>query len=191
MRQRVEAGRLERVTTVTLPSGSAADASYMGVAANLLDDRRFGVSPELVLVDAALSAEVRHLLVVSEDTLERLERDGERRRRATQEVAPPAKPNDFGLTRHENTESSEDDLAPRESGQHSTGSDSKTFAAPEPDDLIRPQDVASAGQVIEYAAIDESPQGPSNTYPLLPVPPPDDSQEDATDTVLRLITRSA
>ena len=188
--QRVGAGRPERVTTVTLPSGPAADVSSMGVAANL-DDRGFRVSPELVLVDAGLSAEVRHLLVVPEDTLERLERDGDRRRRATQEVVPPAEPDDFGLTRHENTESSEDDVAPQERGQYSTASDAETAAAPEPDDLIQRQDVASAGHVIEYVTPDESPQGPSNTYPVLPAPPPEYSQEDATDTVLRMITKSA
>ena len=161
----------------------------MGVAANL-DDRGFGVSPELVLVDAGLWAEARHLLVVPEDTLERLERDGDRRRRATQEVAPLAEPDDFGLTRHEHTGSSEDDPAPEESGQHSTTSESEMPAAPEPDDLIR-QDVASAGHLIEYVTPDESAQGPSNTYPVLPAPPPEYSQEDATDTVLRMITRSA
>jgi hypothetical protein len=40
---------------------------------------------------------------------------------------------------------------------------------------------------------DESAQGEqaSNTYPALPAPPPENPQEDATDAVLRLITRSA
>ena len=186
------------MTTVTLvPSGSAADVSYMGVAADLPDDRGFIVSPELVLVDAGLSAEVRHLLVVPEDTLERLERDGDRRRRASKEVAPPPEPNDFGLTQHEHTESSEDDFVPQESGQHSTASDSEKLQlaapAPEPNDLIRVQDVASADQVIEPMTPDESAQGQqaSNTYPALPSPPPEYSQEDATGAVLRLITRSA
>jgi hypothetical protein len=167
----------------------------MVVAVDLPDDRGFGVSPELVLVDAGLSAEVRHLLVVPEDTLERLERDGDRRRRASQEVASSPAPNDFGLTQHERTECSEDDFAPQESGQHSTAPDSETLQlaapAPELDDLIRRQDVASAGQVIEHVTPDESAHGPSNTYPALPAPPPEYAQEDATDAVLRLITRSA
>lgn len=154
----------------------------MVVAADLPDDRGFGVSAELVLVDAGLSAEVRHLLVVPEDTLERLDRDGDRRRRAPQDG---------------HTEFFEDDFAPPESGQRSTDSDSETsqLAAPAPelDDLIRRQDVASASQVIEHVTPDESTQGQhaSNTYPALPAPPPEYPQEDATDAVLRLITRSA
>jgi hypothetical protein len=186
------------VTAVTLvPSGSVADVSYMVVAVDLLDDPGFGVSPELVLVDAALAAEVRHLLVVPEDTLERLERDGDRRRRASLEVAPFPEPGDHGVAEHEHTEFSEDDFAPSESGQQSTASDSEAsqLAAPAPElvDLIRRQDVASADQVIEPMPPDESAQGQqaSNTYPTLPAPPPEYSQEDASDAVLRLITRSA
>lgn len=168
------------MTAVTLvPSGSAADVSYVVVPADLLDDPGFGVSPELVLVDAALSAEVRHLLVVPEDTLERLEGDGERRRRASLEVAPPPEPNDFDLIEHEHTEFSEDEFAPPDSEQHSTISDSETLqlAAPAPElaDPIRGKDVASAGQVIEHATPDESAGGQhaSNSYPELPSPPPE------------------
>jgi hypothetical protein len=52
--------------------------------------------------------------------------------------------------------------------------------------------VASAGQVNEPMAPDESAGGQHarNTYPALPAPPPEYSQEDASDAVLRLITRS-
>jgi hypothetical protein len=167
------------------------------VVVDLLDDSGFGVSPELVLVDAALAAEVRHLLVVPEDTLERLERDGDRRRRASQEVAPFPEPDDYGMAEHEYTKFSEDDLAPSESGQHSTASDSEALQpaspAPELADPICRKDVASADQVIEPMPPDESAQGQhaSNTYPALPSPPPEYPQEDATGAVLRLITRSA
>lgn len=167
----------------------------MVVAVDPLDDSRIGVSPELVLVDAALSAEVRHLLVVPEDTLERLERDSDRRRRASQEVAAPPEPN-VGVTDHESTVS-EDDFVPPEDGQHSTVSDSepRQLAAPTPGlaDPVRRNAAASAGRVIEHVTPDESAQGQpaSNTYPALPSPPPEDAQEDATDAVLRLITRSA
>jgi hypothetical protein len=53
--------------------GSLADAFSMAAAANrLVDDPLEIVSPELVLVDAALAAEVRRRLVVPEDTLTRL-----------------------------------------------------------------------------------------------------------------------
>ena len=187
------------MTTVTLvSSGSSADISCMVVAADLPDDLGFGVSPELVLIDAGLSVEARRLLVVPADTLERLERDGDRRRRASQRVAPTPDLNDFGLTQHEHAAFSDDDFAPQESGQHATAADSETLQlaapAPELDDLIRRQDVGSAGQVIEHTTTtDESAQGQhaSNTYPALPSPPPDYSQEDATGAVLRLITRSA
>ena len=54
--------------------------------------------------------------------------------------------------------------------------------------------MASAGQVIENVTPDESAQGQqtNNTYPTLPAPPAREyPQEDATDAVLRLITRSA
>jgi len=169
----------------------------MVVAVDLLDDPGFGVSPELVLVDAALAAEARHLLVVPEDTLERLERDGDRRRRASQKVAPRPEPDDSGVAEQEHTELSEDDFAPSESRQHFTASDSETLqpAAPAPElaDPIRQKDVASADQVIEPMTPDESAQGQhaSNTYPALPSPPAGYSQEDATGAVLRLITRSA
>jgi hypothetical protein len=171
------------VTPVTLvASASTADVSYMVVAADPLDDLGSAVSPELVLVDAALSAEVRHLLVVPEDTLERLERDGDRPRRASQAMALPPEPSDVGLTDHEHSESSKDELEPPESG-----------TAPELADPIRRDDVPSAGHVIEHETPDESDQRrrTSNTYPALPSPAPEDSQEDATDAVLRLITRSA
>jgi hypothetical protein len=179
-----------------VPSWSAADVSHVVVAADLLDDRRFGVSPELVLVDASLSAQVRHLLVVPEDTLERVERDVDRRRHASLEVAPLPAPDDFGLIDHEHTEFSEDAFAAPDSEQHSTASDSETprLAAPAPElaNPISRNDVASAGQVNEHVAPDESAEGQlaRNTYPALPAPPPEYSQEDASDAVLRLITRS-
>jgi hypothetical protein len=186
------------VTAVALvPARSVADISYMVVAVDLLDDPGFRVSPELVLVDAALAAEVRHLLVVPEDTVERLEREGDRRRRASQEVAPRPEPDDPGVAEHEHAEFSEDDVAPSESGWHSTASDSETLqpAAPAPEqaDPNRQKDATSADQVFEPLTPDESAQGQhaSNTYPALPSPPPEYSQEDATGAVLRLITRSA
>jgi hypothetical protein len=189
--------RPKGVTAVTLvPSGSVADVSCMVVAADLPVAHGFGLSPELVLVDAALAAEVRHLLVVPEDTLERLERGGDRRRPASQEAAPLPEPDDYSVAEHEHTEFSEDDVAVLESGKHSTASDSETSQpapAPELADPIRRKDVPSADQVIEPTTADESAQGQqaSNTYPTLPAPPPEYPQEDATDAVLRLITRSA
>jgi hypothetical protein len=186
------------VTAATLvPSGSVADVSCMVVAADLPDALGFGVSPELVLVDAALAAKARHLLVVPEDTLERLERGSDRRRSVSHEAAPLPEPDDYSVAEHERTESSGDDVARSESGKHSTASDSETSqpAAPAPElaDPIRRKDAPLAGQVIEHVTPDESAQGQqaSNTYPALPAPPPEYPQEDATDAVLRLITRSA
>ena len=179
-------------------SGRMPMVSCMVVAVDLLDDPGFGVvSPELVLVDSALAAELRHLLVVPEDTLGRLEHDSNRRRRVAQRVAAFPEPDEYGMAEHEQTEFPEGDAAPPESGQQSTASDPEALqlAAPAPDldDLIRRQDVASAGPVIDHMTPDESAQGQhaSNTYPALPSPPPDYSQEDATGAVLRLITRSA
>ena len=178
-----------------VPSGSV-DVSYVVVAADLPVALGFGVSPELVLVDAALAAEVRHLLVVPEDTLERLERGGDRRRRVSQEAASLSEPDDYSVAEHERTEFSEDDVAPSESGKHSTAADSETSqpAAPAPElaDPIRRKNAASADQVIEPMT-DEPAQGQqaSNTYPALPAPSPENPHEDATDAVLRLITRSA
>ena len=165
-----------------LPSASAADASYMVVAADRLDDPAFGVSPELVLVDAALSAEARHLLVLSEDTLGRLERDADRRRCVSQEVAPLSEPTDLSLTEHAHTEFSEGALTLPEGKQHATDSDSEALLpalARKSADPIRRRDVAAQGQQA------------NNTYPALPAPSAESAQEDATDAVLRLITRSA
>ena len=169
------------MTAVTLVPSGSVDVSCMVVAADLPDAHGFGVSPELVLVDAALAAEVRHLLVVPEDTLERLERGGDRRRRGSQEAAPLPEPDDYGVAEHERTEFSEDDFAPSES-KHSTASESETS-----------QPAAPAPELAEPMTPDESAQGEqaSNTYPALPAPPPENPQEDATDAVLRLITRSA
>jgi hypothetical protein len=169
----------------------------MVLAADLLDDLRFRVSPELVLVDAALAAEAWHLLVVPEDTPERLERDGDRRRRASPEVAPLPDSDDCGVAGHEHAEFSEDEFAPSESGQRATDSHLEPLqpAAPAPElaNPTRRQDLASAGQVIEPMTPDESAPSEyaSNTYPALPSPPPEYSQEDATGAVVRLITRSA
>src|SRR6187397_1188132 len=98
----------------------------MVVAVDLLDDLSFAVSPELVLVDAALAAEVRHLLPMPEDTLERLERDGDRRRLASQELARRPQPDDHGVAEHEHRESPDDHFEPSESGLHATSSESKT-----------------------------------------------------------------
>ena len=143
-----------------------------------------------MLVDAALAAEVRHLLVVPEDTLERLERGGDRRRRASQEAAPLPGPADYGVAEHERIEFPAHDFAPSESGKHWAASDSETSqpAAPAPElaDPIGRKDAASADQVIEPMTSDESAQGQheSNTYPALPAPSPENPHEDATDAVL-------
>jgi len=186
------------VTGVTLvPSGSVADVFLMVVALDLLDGPGFGMSPELVLVDAALAAEVRHLLPMPEDTLERLERDGDRRRLASQEVTPRPQPDDHGVPEHEHSESSDDDFEPSERGLHFTSSESKALqpegSAPELAEAIRQKAVSVADQVIKPIDSDVSSpsQQASNTYPELPSPPPEYSQEDATGAVLRLITRSS
>lgn len=124
------------------PQGLAADVSDMAAAADLHGDPQFGVSPELVLVDAALSAEVRRLLVVPEDA------------QGSESGTPqPAAP------------------------------------APELADLILTKHEASVGAVIEHMPADDDAQDQhaGNTYPTLPT----DSQEDATDAVLRPITTSA
>ena len=126
------------MTAVTpVPSGSVPDVSYVVVAADLPDAHGFGVSPELVLVDAALAAEVRHLLVVPEDTLERLERGGDRRRRLSPEAAPLPEPDDYGVAEHERTEFSEDDFVLSESWLHPTASDSETSQPADPHESCR------------------------------------------------------
>jgi len=98
---------------------------------------------------------------------------------------------------HEHREISDDNFGPSERGLHFTSSESKALqpegSAPELAEAIRQKAVSVADQVIKPIDSDVSSPGQqaSNTYPELPSPPPEYSQEDATGAVLRLITRSS
>jgi hypothetical protein len=162
----------------------------MAAAAELHGDPRSGVSPELVLVDASLSAEVRHLLVLPEDTLERLL--GSQRGRSSEEVEPLPELGEFSKIEEEVA----DDQVLAETPQgdcaelwHYTTDSSVTLPAVpvgRSEGLVN-DSVSVSDHPIEQTPRDELEQ-PVNTYPTLPSPPPEVAQEDATETVLRLIT---
>jgi len=164
----------------------------MAAAAELHGDPRSGVSPELVLVDAVLSAEVRHLLVVPEDTLERLlecQRGGSRPEAVEQ--APELR--DYSTTDDEITDHQalaetyeEEHVEPSQDSTAGSVTLQPAASAEERADLLN--DVASVmGRAHEHTPSDRVEQV-SNSYPTLPSPPPEHAQKDATDSVLRLIT---
>jgi hypothetical protein len=155
----------------------------MAAAAELHGDPSFGVSPELVLVDAALSAEVRHLLVLPEDTIERLLKDRSGSR--PEAVAPLAE------VAHDGT--ADDGAADSQSlAATSDGDPAEPHAAhrreeapaEEWKDLMN--DLSSALTVIEHPH-PEQVEHANNSYPILPSPSPEGARLDATETVLRLI----
>ena len=153
------------------------------------------MSPELVLVDSVLSAEARRQLVVPEDTLERLIILQGHRGRVV-EVAPLPERDDYGesepqLTGHQRSvETAEDGLAEIQEKSVHAGETSQSAVAPESTDLELVGAIAAVDPVMEHLGSDRA-QDDSNTYPTLPAPPPEDVHEDATDAVLRLITRTA
>ena len=163
----------------------------MAAAAELHGDPRSGVSPELVLVDASLSAEVRHLLVLPEDTLERL-LGSQRGRSRSEEVEPLPELGEFSKTEDEVADDqvlAETPQADCAEPRHYTTDSSATLpAAPagRSEDLVNDL-VSVLDHAIEQTPLDELEQ-PVNTYPTLPSPPPESAQEDATEAVLRLIT---
>ena len=67
---------------------------------------------------------------------------------------------------------------------------SQQASVPELADLALVIDDATVDPVIGHMPSDRVPED-GNTYPTLPAPPPEDVHEDATDAVLRLITRTA
>ncbi len=164
----------------------------MAAAAELYGDPASGVSPELVLVDAALSAEARHLLVVPEDTLERLlerQRGGSR----PEAVEPAPDLGDYGKTDDEITDhqavaetSDENRVAPWQGSADRSVTLQAAGPAEELADLLN--DVAPASdRALEHTPSDRVEQA-SNSYPTLPSPPLEHAQKDATAAVLRLIT---
>ena len=169
---------LDRVMTARVLR-SAADVSCMAAAAELHGDPQSGLSPELVLVDAALSAEVRHLLVPPGDTIERLLTG--RTREARPEEALPL-PELAGDGKPEDEVSGNQTLA--ENPAH--WSETLESAAPA-DGMEDPlNDLAPVVSATEHTHPDELEQA-RNSYPALPSPSAEGSRNDATETVLRLI----
>lgn len=160
----------------------------MAAVAELHGDPSSGISPELVLIDAVLAAEARQRLVLPEGTLERL-REGRSGSSRPEEVAPLAELADDGSPDAEVT----DHQAPAATAEADPEPDSAQWAlarqeaapAEELEALIN--DVASALTAVEHPHRDQVVQT-SNSYPTLPSPSPDGAQQDATETVLRLIT---
>jgi hypothetical protein len=137
----------------------------MAAAAELHSDPQSGLSPELVLVDAALSAEVRHLLVSPGDTIERL-LAGRTAKARLREGLP--------LTQLADAGKPEDEV-----------NGNRTLAA-SADVVDLPNDVTTVLPAIDHTHPEEVEQA-SNSYPTLPSPSAEVSRNDATETVLRLI----
>jgi hypothetical protein len=133
----------------------------MAAAAELHGDSRSDLSPELVLIDAALSEEARRLLVLPEDTLERLL--GRKRGGSRLEDLEPLP--ELGEYREINDEVTHDQ--PLAEGSESD------CAEPWPDST----------QVLEITRLDQVEKA-CNSYPTLPSPPPEHHQKGASDSGL-------
>jgi hypothetical protein len=159
----------------------------MAAAAEPHGDPQSGLSPELVLVDAALSAEVRHLLVPPTDTIERL-LTGRTREAHPEEALPLPELADDGKPEDEvsgNQALAEEGPEPRANPAQW----SETLQSMAPTDGVEDplNDLAPVFPAIEHAYAEEVEQA-GNSYPALPSPPVEGSRNDATETVLRLIT---
>jgi hypothetical protein len=153
----------------------------MAAAAELHSDPQSGLSPELVLVDAALSAEVRHLLVPPGDTLERL-LAGRTAETRTREGVPLPELAEGEVSGTQTL--AEERLEHRENPAHW----SETLQSAAPADGVEDplNDLALVCPAIEHTHPEEVEQA-SNSYPTLPSPSAEGSLNDATERVLRLI----
>jgi hypothetical protein len=156
----------------------------MAAAAELHGDPQSGLSPELVLVDAALSAEVRHRLVPPGDTIERLLTGRTSQARPDEASHLPelaGKPDDEV---NGSQTLGEEGLEPRENTAHW----SRTLQSAAPTDGVEDplNDLAPVFPAIEHTHPEEV-EPASNSYPTLPSPSAEGSRKDATETVLRLI----
>ena len=153
----------------------------MAAAAERHSDPQSGLSPELVLVDAALSAEVRHLLVPPGDTLERL-LAGRTAETRTREGVPLPELAEGEVSGTQTL--AEERLEHRENPAHW----SETLQNAAPADVVEDplNDLALVCPAIEHTHPEEVEQA-SNSYPTLPSPSAEGSLNDATERVLRLI----
>ena len=136
----------------------------MAAAAELHSDPQSGLSPELVLVDAVLSAEARHLLVPPTDTIERLLAGRTREARPEEALPPP-------------------ELADGKPEDEVSGNQTLAASA---DVVELPNDLTGVVPATDHTHPDEVEQA-SNSYPTLPSPSAEGARKDATETVLRLI----
>ncbi len=194
----------------TAPS---VDAQCMAAAADRLSgDVLERVSPELVLVDAALAEEMRRRLGVPDDTFTSIGRmDIEPRLSvhvaeveagveeetgvardalAGDEVLPaPAaaiveERGDLGID--DLIVIPEDELRSVPPTLRVVPNEDITQLAPEPEEIVAAR-VSETDDVIVVPADDRVQQTRTRTYPALPSPSSDADEEDATDVVLRLI----
>lgn len=171
-----------------MPTSSSEDPQCMAAAADRPSGDVFErVSPELVLVDAALFEEMRRRLAVSDDTLARIgsaridphvaihvaeveldeERDAENNAFAGGEPLPV--------------------LATALDVAHHDAGIEDLLVVPEPDEVVGFH-VSEIDDLAAVSAEDRAePQRTSRSYPALPSPPSDADEEDATEVVLRQI----
>ena len=169
------------------------------------------VSPELVLVDAALSEEMRRRLDASDDTLARIgrmrvdprvsiqvaevevdeETDAENNGVAEGEPLPvPATAvevtqDDTGI--EDLIVIPEDDLPSMPPTLPVVPDEGVTRLVPEPEEIVESRMSEIDDRVVAPAEDRAQPQSTSRSYPALPSPPTDADEEDATEVVLRQI----
>jgi hypothetical protein len=186
--------------------------SCMAAAADrLVDDPLVRVSPELVLVDAALSEEMRRRLGVPDDTLGRIGRMPIGPRVSVHVAAVPV---DEGREAQNNA-SAGDELLPMpatalEVAHHEAGiedlivrpenelpslpptllvvpDERGTGLVPETQESVASRVSEVYDPVVVSAEDGVQPQSTHQSYPALPSPPSDADDEDATEAVLRQI----
>jgi hypothetical protein len=195
-----------------MPTSSSEDPQCMAAAADRPSGDVFErVSPELVLVDAALFEEMRRRLAVSDDTLARIgsaridphvaihvaeveldeERDAENNAFAGGEPLPvlatalDVAHHDAGI--EDLLVIPEDDLASMPPTLLVVPGEGGTRLVPEHDEVVAFH-VSEIDHLVAVSAEDRAePQRTSRSYPALPSPPSDADEEDATEVVLRQI----
>jgi hypothetical protein len=195
--------------TPTAPSG---DAQYMAAAADrLAGDVLERVSPELVLVDAALAEEARRRLHVPDDTAASIGRMGIEPRlsvhvaevgveRETAEekdalagdeippVPPAAFEEDYGdLGIDDLIVMPEDDLRSVAATLVMVPNQDVIPRVPEPEEIVAVGDTDADDLIVVPADGRAHPQSASRSFPPLPSPSSDADGENATDVALRLI----
>ena len=159
------------------------------------------VSPELVLVDAALAEVARRHLDVRDDTDERIERMGIEPRSVDvaevggeTEVDKDASPGDesppvpaAAFEEEHGDLGIEDLIVISEDDLRSVPPRLLMVPSDEPEEIVAARNSGADEVIVVPADGQAQPQSTTRSFPPLPSPSSDSDEEDATDVVLRLI----